>query len=156
MFKLFEAAPFSAVRAEFSSNLTSTAAILLIVILLLSIQLKKRPESIKPLGLTKRAYVCRCFFARIQNKQNKQYRRPQHKITTWLLSYHRHRFYYCYHHQHLKVVVVVASKIMVDPLKIFWVLTNSTYLGKYSVTYSSSSCYYYCASFTALRHDCRI
>lgn len=30
------------------------------------------------------------------------------------------------------LVLVFSLKVMVDPLKIFWVLTNSTYLGKYS------------------------
>lgn len=29
------------------------------------------------------------------------------------------------------LVLVFFLKVMVDPLKIFWVLTNSTYLGKY-------------------------
>lgn len=35
---------------------------------------------------------------------------------------------------HVFIVIVIfynCVRVMVDPLKIFWVLTNSTYLGKY-------------------------
>lgn len=111
MFNVFNPSKPTELGRQFCNNLT-VLLVLLVPFLL--------PSIVKyVVNLTKRAYVCH-FFVR------KQYYNIQRLLSHRNDHYHRH-YYYCHHQQ----LFIVASRIMVDPLKIFWVLTNSTYLGKY-------------------------